>query len=59
MANRNDSMSRDVPEAIGTLVGSPRTASTHSSRKTIQMTMPHRAPRAMRMPISLVRHATV
>jgi hypothetical protein len=23
-------MSRDVPEAIGTLVGSPRTASTHS-----------------------------
>ena len=42
MPNRNDSMSRDVPSAIGTPIASPRAASTQTSRNTIQMTLPRR-----------------
>ncbi len=59
MSNRNDSMSRAEAMAVGTLIASPMTTSTQTSRNTIQMTLPRRAPSAIRIPISLVRRATV
>src|SRR5262245_2056665 len=57
-SNRNDCTRRDASSAIGTLIASPTAASAQTSRSTIHITVPWRAPSAMRMPISGVRRVT-
>jgi len=47
-----------VASAEGTPIASPAAATTKTSRRTIQTTVPRCAPSAIRIPISLVRRAT-
>ena len=57
--NKNDPTSLDNPYAAGNPIANQIIDNTITCRSTIQMTPPRPAPSAMRIPISLVRRATV
>ncbi len=59
MPHKNDSISLPALKAMGTLTASATLERMRTSRNTIHTTPLRFAPRAMRIPISLVRRVTL